>query len=78
MQCEVGNDSADQVRLAGAIRLMLLLVKVKEPLQGSQDYGSLSVIFAVLFRQFVRSKTKVLYRPDWQALRMMGKRSKVI
>ena len=78
LQCEVGNDSADQVRLAGAIRLMLLLVKVKEPLQGSQDYGSLSVIFAVLFRRFVRSKTKVLYRPDWQALRIMGKRSKVI
>ena len=43
------DDFADQVRLAGAIRLMLLLVKVKEPLQGSQDDGSLSVIFAVLF-----------------------------
>jgi hypothetical protein len=26
----------------------------------------------------VSSKTKVLYRPDWQALRIMGKRSKVI
>ena len=37
-----------------------------------------SIIFAVLFRRMVRSKTKVLYRPDWQALRIMGKRSKVI
>jgi hypothetical protein len=36
-----------------------------------------SIIFAVLFRRFVRSKTKVLYRPDWQALRIIGKRSKI-
>jgi hypothetical protein len=28
--------------------------------------------------RIVRSKTKVLYRPDWQALKIMGKRSKVI
>ena len=26
----------------------------------------------------VDRKTKVLYRPDWQALRIMAKRSKVI
>ena len=31
-----------------------------------------------LFRRFVRSETKVLYRPDWQALRIMGKGVKEI
>ena len=43
-----------------------------------REAPEVSIIFAVLFRRFAESKTKVLYHPDWQALRIMGKRSKVI
>ena len=43
-----------------------------------REAPEVSIIFAVLFRRFAESKTKVLYHPDWQAARIMGKRSKVI
>ena len=52
--------------------------ELSELAEVGRETPQVSIVFAVLFRRFVRNKTKVLYRPDWQALRIMGKRSKLI
>jgi hypothetical protein len=43
-----------------------------------RETSKVSIIFAVLFRRSLGLRPRSDYRPDWQALRIMGKRSKEI
>ena len=43
-----------------------------------RETPKVSIIFAVLFRRSLGLRPRSDYRPDWQALRIMGKRSKEI